>query len=151
KRQLLISPFFIAFFPRATASQPPPMPLPPFLSLRFSAARVLVPVLLGLLTGGQAVHAQETAQGLQEKAMRGDFLAQRNLSYCLQSGCLGLERDRAKACMWRKVIVLSGDRHVTDLDNANLEYVCGKLGAAERDGAMRQAEALARQIYGPRR
>ncbi|MDW3684970.1 hypothetical protein RA280_25095 [Cupriavidus sp. CV2] len=120
-------------------------------SLPRSAARALAPVLLSLLAAMQPAHAQETAQGLQEKAMKGDFLSQRNLSYCLQSGCLGLERDRVKACMWRKVIVLSGERHVTDLDTANLEYVCGKLGTAERDAAMRQADALARQIYGPRR
>jgi hypothetical protein len=127
------------------------MPTPSFLSPPLPAARAFVLVLLGLVAGVHPALAQETAQGLQEKAMKGDFLAQRNLSYCLQSGCLGLERDRVKACMWRKVIVLSGDRHVTDLDTANLEYVCGKLSAAEREGAMRQGEALARQIHGPRR
>lgn len=133
------------------------MPLPSRLSLPLPAARAFVlvllvlPVLLGLVAGVHPALAQETAQGLQEKAMKGDFLSQRNLSYCLQSGCLGLERDRVKACMWRKVIVLSGERHVTDLDTANLEYVCAKLSTTERDAAMRQADALARQIYGPRR
>ncbi|MGT2429602.1 hypothetical protein ACU4GI_37860 [Cupriavidus basilensis] len=125
------------------------MLLPSRLSFPLPAARAVMLVLLSLLAG--VTQAQETAQGLQDKAMKGDFLAQRNLSYCLQSGCLGLERDRVKACMWRKVILLSGDRHVTDLDSANLEYVCGKLSAAERDAAMRQAETLARQIYAPRR
>ncbi|MGO4330450.1 hypothetical protein AB4Z48_03160 [Cupriavidus sp. 2TAF22] len=119
--------------------------------VRAAARGVPAGLVLGLLCGAPAAFAQETAQGLQDKAMHGDFLAQRNLSYCLQSGCLGLEKDRVRACAWRKVIVLSGDRRVTDLDTANLEYVCGKLSAAERDAAMRQADTLARQIYGQRR
>ncbi|WP_454731187.1 MULTISPECIES: hypothetical protein [Cupriavidus] len=129
-----------------------PLPAPAFrLATRLATRRLLASLAFGLLCAAPPAFAQETAQGLQDKAMRGDFLSQRNLSYCLQSGCLGLEKDRVRACAWRKVILLSGDRHVTDLDTANLEYVCGKLSAAERESAMRQADALARQIQGQRR
>ncbi|MGT2494840.1 hypothetical protein ACU4GD_41635 [Cupriavidus basilensis] len=89
------------------------MLLPSRLSFPLPAARAVVLVLLSLLAG--ATQAKETAQGLQDKAMKGDFLAQRNLS-CRPA--VGLPRSGARPrqgpCMWRKVILLSGDRHVTE-------------------------------------
>jgi hypothetical protein len=106
--------------------------------------------LLALLfasSAAAAAFAGDTAEDLERKAMRRDYQAQRNLAYSYQVADLGLPKDFMKACMWRTVIILSGDKQVDRSDASNVDYACGKLSPAERTAAVSQGEALAKKLY----
>ncbi|SMP80125.1 hypothetical protein SAMN06295970_13413 [Noviherbaspirillum suwonense] len=79
--------------------------------------------------------------------MRRDYQAQRNLAYSYQTASTGLPKDFMKACIWRTVILLSGDKQVDSSDTSNHAYACGKLTVAERAAAVMQGENLTKKIY----
>lgn len=110
----------------------------------------MIKLFLCLLTASTTtavVAAPDQAAELQRKAARGDYQAQRNLAYSYQTAVLGLPKDFMQACMWRTVIVQSGDAQVDSSDASNLDYVCGKLSPTERLVSTRKGEELARTIY----
>ena len=77
------------------------------------------------------------------KAMRGDYQGQRNIAFCLSTGCDGAVRPRPlTACAWRLVIVSTGSKHVDQGDTANLKNDCGKLDETDRRAAAAQSVAL---------
>ena len=93
------------------------------------------------------VFATNEAADLERKAMRRDYQAQRNLAYSYQTASLGLPKDFMKACMWRTVIILSGDKQVDSSDASNHDFACSKLTSTERVGAVRQGEKLTEKLY----
>lgn len=103
--------------------------------------------LLAASTTTAAGAAPDQAAELQRMAERGDYQAQRNLAYSYQTAALGLPKDFQRACMWRTVIVRSGDVQVDSSDTSNLDYACGKLSPPERTASTRKGEELANTIY----
>jgi len=85
-----------------------------------------------------------TLAELEKKALAGDYQAQRNLAYSLETGEGGAPYEPVKACAWRVVIVASGSSKVNDSDRANLQAACGKIGEEDR----RAAEQLAAGLRG---
>jgi len=76
-------------------------------------------------------------------AMRGDYQGQRNVAFCLSTGCDGAVLIRPiTGCAWRLVIVSSGSKDVDQSDTGNIKHYCGKLDAVEREAAAAQAAAL---------
>lgn len=83
-------------------------------------------------------------------AYSGVYQAQRNVAFCLSSGCEGaFVRTPLLGCAWRFVIVASGNVEVDASDVSNMKSDCGpnRLGAVERSVARAQAETLFRLVY----
>ncbi len=91
--------------------------------------------------------ADNEAGQIERKAMQRDYQAQRNLAYLYQTAALGLLKDFMKACMWRTVIILSGNKQVDSSDAANHDFACNKLTSTERVAAVKQGEKLAEKLY----
>ena len=101
---------------------------------------------LSFLTACNAF-ANDEAVELERKAMRRDYQAQRNLAYSYQTASLGLPKNFMKACMWRTVIILSGDMQVDSTDASNHDFACKKLTSTERVAAIKQGEKLTEKLY----
>lgn len=84
------------------------------------------------------------------QAQRRDYQGQRNVSYCLVSGCDGaVAPDRTLGCAWRLVILSSGSPKVDASDEQFLRSFCsGRLDEAGMVRARGAAEGLMRRIYG---
>lgn len=83
------------------------------------------------------------------QALRGDYQAQRNVAYCLSTGCDGAVQVSAPhGCAWRIVIQASGSSKVDAADKMAFSTWCGKLDAIDRATAIEQAKGLFRKIYG---
>lgn len=77
------------------------------------------------------------------EAYKGDYQSQRNVAYCLSTGCDGAILTKPiKGCAWRIVIVGSGSVDVDQSDTINLEMECGRLSAVEREAAAAQAARI---------
>lgn len=77
------------------------------------------------------------------KANTGDYMGQRNVAFCLLSGCKGsVEVDFQAACAWSIVIVSTDKSDATDV--MNFRQSCGRLDADHRAAA----EMVARASYG---
>ena len=82
------------------------------------------------------------------QALRGDYQAQRNVSYCLTTSCDGaLKINRPLGCAWRAVI-LGGNRKAdnTDVDSFNT-YCRGKLTGGDVLLFANHLDTLFRRIY----
>lgn len=81
-------------------------------------------------------------------AWRGDYQGQRNVAFCLISGCDGaVIPDRSTGCAWRAVILATNAASATDLDAQNIEHECGAaLSPVQRELAMTKSEEIVRQI-----
>jgi hypothetical protein len=86
---------------------------------------------------------------LREKAMKGDYQAQRNLAYSLATGS-GAESSENPilGCAWYRVIILSGSEKIHDGDIGNVKVYCGRLTIDQQAVADKQAKRLAKKIYG---
>lgn len=86
---------------------------------------------------------------LRDKAMKGDYQAQRNLAYTLATGSgAPASENPMLGCAWYKVILLSGSDKVNDGDIGNVRVYCGSLSAEQYGVADKQAKRLAKKIYG---
>ncbi|MBB5985328.1 hypothetical protein [Sphingobium lignivorans] len=84
------------------------------------------------------------------RAWRGDYQGQRNVAYCLSTGCDGaVTINESAACAWRIVILAAAHDEATDLDNRALEANCDKLSEIARTAATIRAEEIATRIYPP--
>lgn len=82
-------------------------------------------------------------------AWRGDYQGQRNVSFCLSSGCDGAVKENpVGGCAWRIIIMASGSPKVDDTDTQNHKLYCGRLTNVERAAAHAQAERTFAAIYG---
>jgi hypothetical protein len=104
-----------------------------------------IPVLVALYAP-VALAGSELSQ-LEHKAMQRDYQAQRNLAYAYQTGQLDAPKDFFQACVWRTVIVRSGDQNVDTSDASNLDFACGRLTPIERVAAVSKGESLAKRLY----
>ena len=82
-------------------------------------------------------------------AYAGDYQAQRNVSFCLVTGCDGfIVQNVLLGCAWRVVIIASGNPKVDQTDIGFLSVYCSKpLDALQRSAANAQAQALFRDVY----
>lgn len=83
------------------------------------------------------------------KAHDGDYQAQRNIAYCLSTGCDGATVvDVEAGCAWRIIIMAAADPAMDATDARNYDEECGRLGSAGKRHAMTLAKAKFRAIYG---
>lgn len=81
-------------------------------------------------------------------AYRGVYTAQRNIAFCLDTGCDGSNYPQTElSCAWRIVIAVSGDPEVDASDADNLAYCLKKLEPANISIARAHAARIFRQIY----
>lgn len=79
------------------------------------------------------------------KALQGDYQSQKNVSYCLSTGCRGAVRvDRIAGCAWRIVILASGNAKIDRSDNDNFRSYC-REGLSDADIAA--SKVAAGQIF----
>lgn len=84
------------------------------------------------------------------KAMAGDYQGQRNVAFCLKTGCDGGVAVRVvEACAWR-MIILGSEARVDQSDMSNYFNDCGSLSETDIRDAYFIAERTFRQIYGKR-
>lgn len=84
-----------------------------------------------------------------EKAKRGDYQGQRNVAFCLSTGCDGaIRQNKILGCAWRFVILESGHLSADSTDTTNLKYYCGpeNVDTAGRAAAEAQARRLIKMI-----
>lgn len=83
------------------------------------------------------------------KAYAKDYQGQRNVSYCLASGCGGaVTQNRPLGCAWRLVIIASGSPKVDSTDTGFFDAYCkGRLSDVEMVQMRAQAGELFRRIY----
>ncbi len=84
-----------------------------------------------------------------EKAKKGDYQGQRNVAFCLSTGCDGaIRQNKILGCAWRFVILESGHLSVDSSDTTNLKYYCGpeNVDTAGRAAAEAQARRLIKMI-----
>lgn len=83
------------------------------------------------------------------KAYARDYQSQRNVSYCLASGCDGaVTQNRPLGCAWRIVIIGSGSPKVDSTDTEFFKAYCiGRLNEIEVAQMRAQAGALFKEIY----
>lgn len=83
-----------------------------------------------------------------EGAISGDYAAQRNVAFCLTSGCDGaILVDRVEGCAWRMVIQGSEGRK-EPTERQSFVGACGSLPNSERRSALSRAEDMFSAIYG---
>lgn len=89
-----------------------------------------------------------------QKAMRGDYQAQRNVAFAIGGrefdNKTAFRPNKITACAWRLVIIASGSPEVWSGDTDNVKIDCGKLDDVERAASQGQSAALITKIYGRR-
>lgn len=103
--------------------------------------------LLGLCSGSKwpdvCEQTQKSFPADWRAANDGDYQGQRNVAYCLSTGCDGaVAVDRSAGCAWRMVILGSGAA-VDSTDIMNYRFECRNEGA----DALAMARLLFRRIY----
>ena len=87
-------------------------------------------------------------KGLEKKAMKGDYQAQRNLAFELSSsGPQNLPINPILGCAWYMVILQSGNPKVYGADIDNVKVYCSHLDDLSRIAADNQAKTLLNKIY----
>jgi hypothetical protein len=75
------------------------------------------------------------------KARQGDYIAQREVSFCLVSGCSGaVVVDPVAACAWLNVIAIGKKGDATD--EHNLKATCSSLSDPDQAKALEQAKKM---------
>ena len=83
----------------------------------------------------------------KEKAMHGDYQAQRNLAYGYSSWPYpGQDKNPISACAWRMAILKSGSERVDSTDVSNQKVDCESLDASSLEAAEAQALGLMSKI-----
>ena len=81
-----------------------------------------------------------TIDQLTEKALRGDYQAQRNLAYRYSTGDAVVAKNPVEGCAWREVVMLSGHPQAIAGDASNRDVECGRLASSERELATQKAK-----------
>ncbi|MFY3864300.1 hypothetical protein ACOTJQ_30830 [Achromobacter xylosoxidans] len=89
-------------------------------------------------------HAAEKLADLKQKALAGDYQAQRNLAFGYSDKFSGQNKNPVLACAWRMVILTTEQADETDMSNYNT--YCGKLPPGLLSIAQMKAELLLRRI-----
>lgn len=83
------------------------------------------------------------------EAVKGEYQGQRNVAYCLSTGCHGAIRvNKMLGCAWRFVILESGHLSADSSDTSNLDYYCGpeNVDKAERRAAEAQSRRMLKML-----
>ncbi|OLP42930.1 hypothetical protein BJF95_00865 [Rhizobium oryziradicis] len=81
-------------------------------------------------------------------AYRGLYQAQRNLAYCLDSGCSGaITPNLQLSCAWRIVVLASAHVDADDTDIMNLQICLRKSNPMQIAAAKAQAARLFKVVY----
>lgn len=76
-------------------------------------------------------------------AWRGAYQGQRNVAFCLSTGCEGaVLLDRSAACAWRAVIIETNAADADETDADNLDSDCGKLTDSQRALSVKKADQI---------
>jgi hypothetical protein len=82
-------------------------------------------------------------------AYKGDYQAQRNIAFCLFTGCQGaVIIDKALSCAWRTVILAAASSEVDATDTSNLQACKNDLTPTENAAAISRAGNLFKTVYG---
>lgn len=82
-------------------------------------------------------------------AYKGDYQAQRNIAFCLFTGCQGAVMvDKSLACAWRTVILAAATSEVDATDTSNLQACKNDLTPTENAAAISRASTLFKSVYG---
>lgn len=82
-------------------------------------------------------------------AYKGDYQAQRNIAFCLFTGCQGaVTVDKSLACAWRTVILAAATSEVDATDTSNLQACRNDLTSTENAAAISRAGKLFKSVYG---
>jgi len=92
---------------------------------------------------------RDRIRALYAAAYGGDYQAQRNLAWSLQTASAPVLRNPGAACMWRLIIISSGSAQVDASDQANMQDACGRLSPGQLGEAKAAAIALtSRMVMG---
>ena len=96
--------------------------------------------------GDQQVECEYNLQTFPEDyagAVAGDYQGQRNVAFCLATGCQGaVEQRPVLACAWRKVILASAHLELDQGDFMSHRNACANLSGVEHAVAYSQAEVI---------
>ena len=81
-----------------------------------------------------------------DKAMAGDYQAQRNTAYLLSGASPYVVAQPIQACAWRQVISTNRPADAPYTDGPQLEIDCGKLSAEDRAVADHVAALISTQL-----
>ncbi|MDM9647743.1 hypothetical protein [Rhizobium sp. S163] len=90
-------------------------------------------------------YAKATWSKNYQKAVKGEYQGQRNVSFCLSTGCNEAIRiNPVLGCAWRIVIIQSGHLETDITDTSNQKHFCGPelLDDAGRQAAAAQSKQL---------
>lgn len=83
------------------------------------------------------------------QAWRGNYQAQRNVAYCLITGCDGAVRqNELMGCAWRLVILASGAPQTDRSDGVHMRICRDRLSPEEAVAVLARANAIFRRVYG---
>lgn len=103
--------------------------------------RLPAPELAGVF--GTAPYVRDVdLDKLRAKALQGDYQAQRNLAYFLQTEVRDPEHNPMMACAWRFVILASDHPQADQSDTSNLQFACGSLTTSDQEAAKDNAAIL---------
>lgn len=103
----------------------------------------------GEQTGYPCRYSKELWPKDYAEAIKGGYQGQRNVSYCLSTGCEGaIAVNKMLGCAWRFVILESGHLSADTSDVTNAKYFCGSenVDKAELAAAEAQAKTLLRML-----
>ncbi|CUI99469.1 Uncharacterised protein [Achromobacter sp. 2789STDY5608621] len=108
---------------------------------RINVAAALATSLMLIFTPARAA---EKLADLKQKALAGDYQAQRNLAFGYSDKFSDQNKNPVLACAWRMVILTTEQADETDMSNYNT--YCGKLPPGLLSIAQMKAELLLRRI-----
>ncbi len=83
------------------------------------------------------------------KAFKGDPSAQKNMTFYFSAQGKGVvKKDDEVACAWEIVLLASGHRDVTWMENSSLKHYCGRPLVSDLQRPRALADELFRKIYG---
>lgn len=105
---------------------------------------------LGICDEANAVCRHNSAITLQDlkAAYKKNYDAQRNVAFCLTTGCDGgVQINETLGCAWRIVILASGNPSTDDGDRSNLKSCLNKMDGTKLATTKAQAASLFGTIY----
>jgi len=98
---------------------------------------------------GHCTFTRTTWQKEYANAISGAYQGQRNVSFCLSTGCNdAIRQNKILGCAWRIVIIETGHLQADSTDTANLMYFCGRehVDEAGRHAAYAQARTMLKKF-----
>lgn len=83
-----------------------------------------------------------------EAALKGDYQAQRNVSYLHHQSHSWIVQNEVQGCAWRMVIMVSRPADATYDDDTMYRIQCGKLSGSDLAEAKAVAQLIYSQVHG---